>query len=262
MSGYNKHTLLLTVILNVFPLVSFYWFYQQPLTVIVITLIMSFFIGVHTSIFAHRAWAHKSWIPSPLLNLWGLIIFTLTPVGHTIAWVAVHREHHRFSDTSKDPHSPFYKSRWRLQFLPYFNNVNIGYATDMVRDKRHLWFAKYYWHIHALWYIMLVIVNADLLMMWISAMSVTLVGTHMINVFAHNTPYWLLPNSNNPSIGNPLLLGLFMHNGEAWHKNHHDDPMNWSFQRRWYEIDIGAYLIKMFVLLRIAHIPNADKKQF
>jgi fatty-acid desaturase len=44
---------------------------------------------------------------------------------------------------------------------------------------------------------------------------------------------------------------LYLH-GEPWHANHHEDPKNWRFGKHWYQIDLGAVLIRTSVALKIA----------
>jgi fatty-acid desaturase len=43
---------------------------------------------------------------------------------------------------------------------------------------------------------------------------------------------------------NHWLFGL-LYWGEGWHNNHHANPKKWNFGERWWEIDSGAWVIKL-----------------
>ena len=59
-----------------------------------------------SSIWLHRALAHRSWAPGRLLTLvFHASTWCLTGIRPR-EWVAVHREHHRHVDGELDPHSP------------------------------------------------------------------------------------------------------------------------------------------------------------
>ena len=61
---------------------------------------------VYTSIFYHRALAHRALILRPWLETWiawsGVWITGIDPKG----WVCMHRLHHAHSDGPLDPHIP------------------------------------------------------------------------------------------------------------------------------------------------------------
>ncbi len=240
----------------IFPICSLYWIYSNFNFASMVTfLIATWFVGINTTIFAHRAWTHKSWNPGKVLNLFGLFLFTITAIGNSVGWVSVHREHHRYSDTEKDPHSPLYKSRWKIQFLPYFNKVQVQYVVDLARDRTHVWFAKYYWYVIIAWYGCLYIIDPELLLFWIAVTGLSAMKMLSINSLGHNTPKWLLPVDGNSQSSNSLVLALLnINNGEAWHRNHHEDPNNWNFGKKWYEIDPAAWLIRLYVITKLAKI--------
>jgi stearoyl-CoA desaturase (delta-9 desaturase) len=56
----------------------------------------------------HRLLSHRSYKAPAWWEYVGTVIGTLGGVGSSIAWVAIHREHHRFVDTERDPHSPMH----------------------------------------------------------------------------------------------------------------------------------------------------------
>src|ERR1700690_4472031 len=73
-----------------------------------------------TSVYLHRSLAHRALALQPATEKVARVIAWLTTGIRRREWVAVHRAHHRLSDTSLDPHSPHnFRSRGptRLLFL-------------------------------------------------------------------------------------------------------------------------------------------------
>lgn len=246
----------LSIIGILFPIYSVYWIATHfNVENVLILYLTSFYTAMHVTLFAHRAWTHKAWQPHRIVNLYGLLMFSLLFVGNSLGWVSVHREHHRYTDTEKDPHSPYFKSRLKIHFFSYFNSFKIQYITDLIKTKEHVFFAKYYWHINSLLFFVLFLIDPAWLSFWIAVLGINIIKMHTINSLGHKTPKVLLPIEDNSTSSNSLLLALInINSGEAWHKNHHDDPKNWKFGKRWYEIDPPSWIIRFLVFLRLAKI--------
>lgn len=229
------------------PIYSVYWITQNfNSTALFMFWAANFFLGLHVTMFAHRAWAHMSWRPSPWLNLWGLLVFTLGLSSNTIGWVTTHRRHHHQSDTKNDPHSPYHMSRWRMLFGTFHkSNIDTAYAKDLVNDQDHVFFRQYYWHIQLIWLLILGLTSTQLLLGWIAVLGFHGFKTRLLNVIGHND-YVSKTYTNSP-----VFACIYLH-GEPWHANHHQDSKNWRFGRHWYEIDIGAWTIWLCVKLKIA----------
>ena len=65
---------------------------------------------------------------------------------------------------------------------------------------------------------------------------------HWIGYRSHATP----DNSRNN-----LLTGWLMF-GEGFHNNHHHAPNAWNMGQQWYEIDLGAYILRILFALQLA----------
>jgi stearoyl-CoA desaturase (delta-9 desaturase) len=203
----------------------------------------------------HRAISHNAVALPRWLEFIGLFLAGFSMQGSALSWSATHRQHHRYQGTEKDPHSPLFKSRWRIQFFSYFNTVKLPYIVDLGRSKLHLWFYNNYWYVNTVFVLLLGIISIDFLSFWIAVIGLTIFKLHIINSLSHATPKFLIPMEKDSTISNSLLLGLlFVNSGEAWHKNHHDDPKNARFGKQWYQIDIPFLLIKLLVLCNLATI--------
>lgn len=120
---------------------------------------------IYISVFYHRGLAHKSVELRPWLQqfvVWtGNWVTGLDPKG----WVCMHRMHHKYSDTERDPHSPVLKGVWSVLFqqLHSYNKTLVGLIrekrkfTSMVEDlpfdvswlnRYHIWYLPYLVHDH------------------------------------------------------------------------------------------------------------------
>ena len=61
---------------------------------------------VATSIYLHRALAHRALVVHPVADVVFRTVLWLTTGQRRQEWVAVHRKHHAFTDREGDPHSP------------------------------------------------------------------------------------------------------------------------------------------------------------
>nr|XP_012225499.1 PREDICTED: acyl-CoA desaturase-like [Linepithema humile] len=64
-----------------------------------------FFTTIGISAGAHRLWAHKSYSAKLPLRILLAIFYCMAGQTHLTKWVRVHRIHHRYTDTSADPHN-------------------------------------------------------------------------------------------------------------------------------------------------------------
>lgn len=187
---------------------------------------------------SHRAWKAPRWFEyvGTLLGAYGL-------TGSPIAWVAIHREHHRFTDREGDPHSPKMEPWWKAQWFSMFAPVGIRYVADLLKSPFQRTVHDFYFVGHAailtvgmalspLWTAALYLAPAAIL--W-NAGSAIVTLNHMHGYRSRETK----DNSRNN-----LLTGYVVW-GEGWHNHHHADPRNPRFGQRWWEIDVGWLLIRM-----------------
>jgi stearoyl-CoA desaturase (delta-9 desaturase) len=85
-----------------------------------------------TSIYLHRALAHRSLHLHPIADLTFRTVLWLTTGQCRRQWVAVHRKHHTFTDRAGDPHSPRLLGFWRVQLF------NVAYYVREARNAETL----------------------------------------------------------------------------------------------------------------------------
>jgi stearoyl-CoA desaturase (Delta-9 desaturase) len=82
-----------------------------------------------TTVYLHRSLSHRSLRLSPgVRGVCRVLTWTLFGMRPR-QWVAVHRKHHAFTDTPRDPHSPVVLGYARVQF------ANAVLYRKVARDK-------------------------------------------------------------------------------------------------------------------------------
>lgn len=213
-----------------------------------ISVIMYYLFGCWgVAITYHRLISHKSFEAPRWFKLVGMTLGSLGAVGTTIQWTAVHRDHHRHSDSASDPHNPAgsVKRFIQMQFLAMLVPSSPRYVPDLLRDPLHQNFHKYYWAIHGLYAVLLYLVDpfaivyAYLLPCFILWHVMSALGT-----FAHSPSYGTQPLSQKDKSTNLWFLG-WMAFGEGWHNNHHAQASDWQFGKKWWEADLSAKIIRL-----------------
>ena len=82
-----------------------------------------------TTVYLHRALAHRAIRLRPWLAMTCRVILWLTTGIEPRQWVAVHRKHHAFTDVEGDPHSPVLRGYAAVQF------GNVGMYRKVANDK-------------------------------------------------------------------------------------------------------------------------------
>lgn len=232
----------------IMPLFSLYWVLNMCVNFnieqVILFVFLAYFLGFVTTIFMHRAWTHRAWTPHKYLNCIALFFYSLGCTTKSAIWCSVHRKHHRLSDTEQDPHSPYHKGKLHVMFNMYKMNwpKDLEYARDLMNDSLHLWFYQHYWTVNLTLWLILLCINVNYLFFWWAVLGFHNFKNKSFNVIGHN-------NSTTKKSTNSILFGWLYLHGEPWHQNHHEDPTNWRFGKHWYQIDLGAKLIQLFLLL-------------
>jgi len=180
----------------------------------------------------HRLLSHRSWNPPKWVEYLFTLFATIGMTGSAIAWVAIHREHHKHADTEKDPHSPGFKGWFYAHFLSMFSKVNPRYVVDLMKDKFYVWQHKWYFEINLAYGIILYLIDPfAVVYAWLVPAMLLWNGGSLIVSTSHRN------NTQN----NDLILAITTW-GEGYHKVHHDYPGKFRFGR-W---DLGGFLIEQY----------------
>lgn len=192
----------------------------------------------------HRLVSHGSFqVPKVFLHI-GLLLGTLGGVGSILEWCAVHRAHHKHADTEKDPHGP--QGRFlQMQFLAMLVPGGPRYITDLIRNKTYLFYHRMYWWLHAAWVLLLLMIDYEAIIY--AYLFPSFILWHAMSSLGTLSHLPLLGYKNfdtkDDSRNIPLLGYLIF--GEGWHNNHHKEPGSWQFKRRWFELDLTGFIIRL-----------------
>jgi stearoyl-CoA desaturase (delta-9 desaturase) len=209
-----------------------------------LAIVVFFFTGsIGMSGTYHRLLSHKSYVCPKWWEYFGTLMGTIGGTGSSIAWCAVHREHHRFTDTPRDPHSPSHLPWWHIQFFSMFHRPVPKYAADLLRSNFHLNMHKYYWTIHFVYALLCYLIDPfAVVYLWLFPSFILWHAGSFINTLSH-TLGWQDHNTGDTST-NHWLTGICMW-GEGWHNNHHNSPQNYRFGEKWYQLDVTAKVIEL-----------------
>ena len=169
----------------------------------------------------------------------------------------MHRDHHKYSDTVDDPHSPqsfTSKIKFNLktfnEYRKYINKIN---ASDIKSSDLPRWelieklsdswitrisFAIIYTSVYIIyspsfWYFLLLPIH----------FFMGPIHGFIVNWYGHKVGYRNFNLSDNSR--NTLFIDFLML-GELYQNNHHKSPNNPDFSIKWFEVDFG-YLILFFL---------------
>jgi fatty-acid desaturase len=214
------------------------------LDILFLVLGYMFIGGLGVEVGLHRWASHKS----VELNSFAKPIIVLASVlscqGHAIWWAAIHRgNHHRYSDTEKDFHSPI-NGKWN-SFLGWIlqhdiGDVNFKNSVDLSRDRMLRFTADHYKKIiFSVWFICGLISINFLFWFLIIPTLVSFYSVNIINLLCHSEIGYKNFNTSDNSKNIPLL-GYFCW-GNGWHNNHHYQSSSYDFGKKvsgkWWEFD-------------------------
>ncbi|MFT5779178.1 MAG: stearoyl-CoA desaturase (delta-9 desaturase) [Crocinitomicaceae bacterium] len=238
--------------------------------IILIFLIAHWYLSLFSqTFFLHRYAAHKMFEMS---KFWEKVFFVFTFITQgssylsAYAYGVMHRMHHVYVDTEKDPHSPKYDKTlfsmmWRTKATytaifdkkvemedQFTKGVPQWHAFERIAHNwflRVLWVAAYttfyIYFAHAWWVFLLLPIHF---------VMGPLHGA-VINWFAHKYGY---RNFSVKDTSVNLLPFDFLMFGEGYHNNHHKNGTSVNFGVKWYELDLAYPIIRVLDFIKIIRI--------
>jgi stearoyl-CoA desaturase (Delta-9 desaturase) len=215
--------------------------------------------------FYHRYFSHRAFRTSRAVQFTFALIGTTSVQRGPLWWAAHHRNHHRFADGDRDPHSPLrlgflrshlgwfltprgFRTDWKvISDLSSFPELRVLDRFDILMPvvlATALFFLGSYLHrahpeLGA---------SALQLVVWGFCISTVALfhATFMINSLAHR--FGSRRFTTHDESRNNWLLALITF-GEGWHNNHHRFPGAARQGLRWWECDLTFYLLSLMSLL-------------
>ncbi|MGQ0831698.1 MAG: acyl-CoA desaturase [Microthrixaceae bacterium] len=203
----------------------------------------------------HRYFAHRSYRLGRAAQLVMALGGTTAMQKGPLWWAAHHRDHHRYSDTELDVHSPIRGFWWSHLGWILCDKYS---ATDERRIKDFAKFPELRWLNRHDWVGWVGLALACLLIGgWPGlvigfGLSTVLLwhGTFLVNSMAHVVGWrrFVTPDTSRNSFVIALLT-----NGEGWHNNHHHYQASARQSFRWYEWDPSFYVLWGLSKVGIVH---------
>lgn len=223
------------------------------------------------SVFYHRGLAHQSVTLRPwvrrMVGRFGIWITGLDPLG----WVCMHRRHHDYSDTPRDPHSPVHFGTVGVLTaqLRSYERTLVGLArgaseyTSRVEDiefpiswinRSGLWPLPYVAH--------LAVAMAIALPTGMWALGVC----YYLGMMSHPIEGWIVNslghavgsrNFDTPDNSRNNHLAAWLIFGEGYQNNHHRYPASARFSYRRSEFDFGYALCLLLEKVGLLQIGRA-----
>jgi stearoyl-CoA desaturase (delta-9 desaturase) len=203
----------------------------------------------------HRYFAHRSYKTSRAFQLFLAVAGTTCVQRGPIWWTAHHRNHHRYTDTPKDVHSPADRGLWWAHvgwlMCRGTDTVDLAGVRDLTSVPELRWVEKY-WILFPVGLALALLGIGGLgLLVWGFFVSTTVLwhGTYTINSLAHR--FGKVRYDTGDSSRNNWALALLTL-GEGWHNNHHHYMGSARQGFFWWEVDITYYVLQ--VLQRVGLI--------
>ena len=203
--------------------------------------------GIGSEAGAHRYFTHCSFNTTPIKEKVMLWLQTLCGEGSVLTFVGMHRMHHAFSDTEKDPHSPHHKPWYKVMY--FIDTLHVqpkllkGVSNNLHARLQH----KIYFKIHTLLLILGIFYPVFYAYFVALPILLSVYTNALVNIALHKYGT-KLENSRDESRNSALLnLVLF---GAGYHANHHNNAGSYCYDKRWY-VDILGWFIRRCLIKKV-----------
>lgn len=237
-----------------------FWVGVSPVAVLVALALYALRMFAITG-FYHRYFSHRTFRTSRVVQFLAALVGAASVQRGPLWWAAHHRNHHRHTETTLDPHSPRVHGFWRSHMGWFLTRE--GFRTDwsripdLAKYPELRWLDRYDTLVPVLLAVGLYGLGALLervapglgttggqMLVWGFFISTTVLfhATVTINSLAHR--YGSRRFETGDDSRNNFWLALLTF-GEGWHNNHHFFPGTVRQGFRWWEIDLTFYGLKL-----------------
>ncbi len=217
---------------------------------------------IAVTLYLHRSQTHRAVEFHPVLAHAFRFWIWLTTAMVTREWVAIHRKHHAYSDTARDPHSPhvFGVDKLLLQGAELYIDARaderllLKYGRGVPDDwiERHVYTPHCNWGPTLLAFVNLALFGVGGMAIWALQMIwIPFWGAGVVNGIGHWRGYRNFETADRSA--NLVRWGVWV-GGEELHNNHHAFPASAKFSVHRFEFDLGWFLIRVLDKLRMADV--------
>ena len=211
----------------------------------------------------HRYFSHRTYRTSRAFQFVLAVLAQSSVQKGALWWAAHHRDHHKYSDTPKDPHSfrdyGFWYSHVGWILSRETEDTDFDNIKDLARYPELRWLNTWHFVPGVALAVALFLIGGPWALVWGFFVSTTMLwhGTFTINSLSHIFGKRRYPTTDE-SKNNPILAVVTM--GEGWHNNHHYYPRSARQGFYWWEIDASFYVLKGLEAIGLVwdlHVPTA-----
>ena len=246
-------------------------FYVPFTTELLIWALIGYFLRVFSfEVGAHRYFSHRAFRTSRAFA--ALLAVMVAASGHRgpIWWAMHHRQHHRYSDTDKDVHSPVTHSFWQAHMGWLMDAKNDDTDLDAVKDLSRVpelvWINR--WHMFfPLGLLLAIVLLGEFTTLfgatglglsaavWVFFLSTVLAlhAAFAVNTLTHGRRVGIInqrPYETGDTTTNSWLLAIPTM-GASWHNNHHRYMNAARAGFRWWELDLSYVCLWLLARLRL-----------
>ena len=193
----------------------------------------------------HKLFSHNSFVPVTWYPKLSAFLSSISFFGDPLSYATAHRLHHKYADTSKDPHSPRNGKLhayigWVLTFNP--SNKDKLVMIDLVR--RYPWmipYMKFEPLIPIVFYAALFYISTTLALIVLFASILALQIALFANMLGHSENSDGTYTATNNIIVATLVSSIFLH------RSHHNTPSLYDYSLGEIHKDNWAWVIKHFL---------------
>ncbi|MFO0631541.1 MAG: acyl-CoA desaturase [Nannocystaceae bacterium] len=206
----------------------------------------------------HRYFSHRTYKTSRAMQFVLAVIAQSASQRGALWWAAHHRDHHKYSDTPLDVHSPMQHGFWHAHvgwIFDHNSDTDWARVKDLTRYPELVVLDKLWWLPPTVLGVLVWLVFGWEGLFGGFMLSTVLLwhGTFTINSLSHvwgRRRYATTDDSRN----NWFLALVTM--GEGWHNNHHHFMGSTRQGFYWWEIDMTYYVLRVMSWLGLVWDPG------
>lgn len=212
-------------------------------------LVAKLFNALGNEVGLHRLWSHKSFTTQRwkeyLLHMFAVPLL----YGSSLTYAGIHRQHHAYSDTDKDPHIT--RPWWKVFF--YVRNPDYAiehrFISDIIKDPLHRWIHKNYFQLNVFLLIIFLVLAGPIITGWfLCSISIyNFIAAGLLNIFGHRPEYGTRRFDTKDNSSNNFWLQVLTWN-EGLHHNHHAYPGSYTFKTQPGDVDVPGWMIEKFFI--------------
>ena len=250
----KERILLYLLTIHVLAIIGLIFYPLPSIPVFVTALVFNLLGGLGTTVCNHRYLAHRTLKLNKAVEHFLVFWTVFNGSGAPAHWAANHRLHHAKADTEEDVSSPTHGGFWwaHLRWLYQTTPADVKrWAPDLYKPEYNFW-----------GYLEPVIVTLSIFgglafgwkaFFWVGA--IRLVYSLHLQCFVNSITHMGESAENGETAKNlwwlgPLQLSAW---GENWHGNHHHNANSARLGLKWWQVDVGWYVIWMLEKMRLAN---------